>query len=124
MRYTFAQPVVDLAVLDKTIRTLNLTGFGGLSCDGTSLFAEFEGDAEIPAEDKAALDATIKAYVYAPSWDKVREDRIPLLDAADICFRRCFDNDMDTAALKVYRQALRDVTKGPDPLKPVWPVKP
>lgn len=57
---------------------------------------------------------------------EIREQRKPLLIEADIAISKAIDNDKDTKALRVYRQALRDITTTfvGDLANVAWPVKP
>lgn len=57
-------------------------------------------------------------------WDQVRLQRAPLLAAADLAILKAEDTGGDLAPLRAYRQALRDLTKGPDPAAVTWPTLP
>jgi hypothetical protein len=43
--------------------------------------------------------------------DRLRAERIPLLQAQDVAFQRALENGTDTSAIVVEKQRLRDVTK-------------
>lgn len=58
-------------------------------------------------------------------WDEIRLRRDNLLRIADVLINKALDTGDDPAALRQYRQALRDLpqsTDNPDVI--VWPVKP
>lgn len=55
-------------------------------------------------------------------WFSVRSDRNGLLAASD--WSQLPDVPVDKQVWAKYRQALRDVTKQPDPFAIVWPVEP
>ena len=55
---------------------------------------------------------------------EIRKQREPLLKEADVLIYKAEDLGQDTAALRTYRQALRDVTEQEDMANVVWPVKP
>ena len=56
----------------------------------------------------------------------IRKQREPLLIEADIAISKVVDNNENAADLRVYRQALRDITTtfADDLANVVWPVKP
>lgn len=55
----------------------------------------------------------------------VRAQRAPLLTGADIAILKAEDAGQDTAALRQYRQALRDITAQPGfPTAVTWPPVP
>jgi hypothetical protein len=55
----------------------------------------------------------------------VRAQRAPLLTGADIAILKAEDAGQDTAALRHYRQALRDITAQPGfPTAVTWPPVP
>jgi hypothetical protein len=58
--------------------------------------------------------------------DIVRKQRAPLLDQADIAINKAIDKGEDATPLRVYRQALRDITTtfANDLANVAWPVKP
>jgi Phage tail assembly chaperone protein len=57
---------------------------------------------------------------------EIRKQRGPLLVEADIAINKALDKGEDTTALRVYRQALRDITTtfAGDLANVTWPVKP
>ena len=57
---------------------------------------------------------------------EIRKQRAPLLIEADIAINKAADNNGNAADLRVYRQALRDITTtfADDLANVVWPVKP
>jgi hypothetical protein len=57
---------------------------------------------------------------------EIRKQREPLLAQADIAINKALDKGEDVAPLRVYRQALRDITTtfANDLANVVWPVKP
>lgn len=57
---------------------------------------------------------------------EIRKQREPLLAQADIAINKAIDKDEDVTALRVYRQALRDITStfAGDLANVTWPVKP
>lgn len=69
-------------------------------------------------------DSAVDAVKRDLQWDEVRAQRAPLLADVDWRIQRAEDDGRDTASLRAYRQALRDVTRQPDPWAVVWPVKP
>lgn len=55
----------------------------------------------------------------------VRAQRAPMLTGADIAILKAEDAGQDTAALRQYRQALRDITAQPGfPTAVTWPPVP
>lgn len=56
----------------------------------------------------------------------IRKQRTPLLIDADIAINKALDKGEDATALRVYRQALRDITTAfaNDLANVAWPVKP
>jgi hypothetical protein len=57
---------------------------------------------------------------------EIRKQRAPLLAQADIAINKAIDNGEDATPLRVYRQALRDITItfANDLANVAWPVKP
>jgi hypothetical protein len=57
---------------------------------------------------------------------EIRKQRAPLLVNADIAINKAIDNGEDATPLRVYRQALRDITTtfANDLANVAWPVKP
>jgi hypothetical protein len=57
---------------------------------------------------------------------EIRKQRAPLLAQADIAINKAVDNGEDATPLRVYRQALRDITTtfANDLVNVAWPVKP
>jgi hypothetical protein len=57
---------------------------------------------------------------------EIRKQREPLLISADIAINKAIDNNQDVTPLRVYRQALRDITAtfASNLANVVWPVKP
>lgn len=43
--------------------------------------------------------------------DRLREERVPLLQAQDVAFQRAMESGEDTAAIVAEKQRLRDITK-------------
>ncbi len=43
--------------------------------------------------------------------DRLRADRIPLLQAQDVAFQRALESGADTSAIVAEKQRLRDITK-------------
>lgn len=43
--------------------------------------------------------------------DKLRADRIPLLQAQDVAFQRALESGADTSAIVAEKQRLRDITQ-------------
>lgn len=70
------------------------------------------------------LGAAWVAYQDATRWDAVRAQRAPLLAEADVAINKAEDLDQPTAALRSYRQALRDITTQDSPETCVWPTRP
>lgn len=89
-----------------------------INSDGDTAIVDHEQPIVFP--DDAAVDAVL----LEQKWDLIREQRAPLLAEADILVNRAEDGQGDTVAARTYRQALRDVTKQPDPEKVKWPTKP
>lgn len=59
------------------------------------------------------------------TWDEIRAERVPLLDAADIEINKRMDTAGNASAWRAYRQELRDITMAftaPDLV--VWPTPP
>ena len=46
--------------------------------------------------------------------DRLRAERIPLLDAQDVAFQRAQEASADTSAIVAEKQRLRDITKSVD----------
>ena len=58
-------------------------------------------------------------------WTIVKDTRDTLLSASDWVIVKAFDTGTTVpVSWQEYRQALRDVTKQPDPFNIVWPIKP
>jgi hypothetical protein len=57
---------------------------------------------------------------------EIRKQRAPLLAQADIAINKAIDKGEDATPLRVYRQALRDITTtfANDLANVAWPVKP
>jgi hypothetical protein len=57
---------------------------------------------------------------------EIRKQRTPLLIAADVAINKAVDKGEGVAQLRVYRQALRDITTtfANDLANVAWPVKP
>lgn len=131
MRQTFPLPGrFDIDGLHAHLGALALPGLNGHSQDIGSGMLHFEfpdRDEEgepLTAGELAQMDALVASYVFKPSWQPVRETRAPLLEAADHAINKAEDQGQDTAALRAYRQALRDVTKQADPENVIWPSPP
>lgn len=58
------------------------------------------------------------------AWDPIRPHRDRLLIESDTVLLRALEAGTSLEAIRVYRQALRDVTKGLNPQNPIWPPKP
>ena len=72
----------------------------------------------------AQLEAAWVVISTANAWNLVRDQRVAMLLEADIEIFKAEDNAGNLTPLRVYRQALRDITKGPDANNPAWPTKP
>jgi hypothetical protein len=86
-----------------------------------------EGDvAEVQHDDPLVYpsDEDVSAALLQDRWDKIRAERTTLLIEADWLVARAEDQGVDAPAWRAYRQALRDVTKQPDPDNVTWPSKP
>lgn len=59
---------------------------------------------------------------YEEQWGRVRIERNARLASCD--WTQLPDAPVDAAAWAVHRQALRDITKQPDPFTIVWPQEP
>lgn len=125
MRLTYPLPEQhDRRALHAHLVSLAVEGYTGASVDNDSIHLEFpERDALTPQEEALAADL-VSSYLFTPTWALVRRLRVPLLAEADWRIQRAEDNGEDASELRAYRQALRDVTNGPDPLNPTWPVRP
>ena len=67
----------------------------------------------------------IRSPMTAELEAAVRAQRAPLLTGADIAILKAEDAGQDTAALRQYRQALRDITAQPGfPTAVTWPQEP
>ena len=87
-----------------------------------------------------ALAAAVASYVYQPTWDAVRAERVvrfEVLDERVLAAQRAVniaERSADMAAhaaalsklnaLYDYGQALADITKQSDPESPQWPTPP
>ena len=67
MRLTFPNfGPVDLNAMDARIRALGISGFTGVSYDGTDLFLEFPDRKTLTSAQKASINEAVTAYVYEP----------------------------------------------------------
>jgi hypothetical protein len=127
MRRSYPKPpIFDITQLAEQITSLGIADFCGLSFDANELHLEFDDKkTKFIATETKKLDAAVAGYVYKPSFETIRALRKPLLDEADWRILRAEDaNDPEALlALRVYRQALRDVTLQ-DAAKLEWPKKP
>ena len=123
MRLIFPDPgsVCDLG-LDEALTTLAIPGLSGFSRWAGHVAFEFPDLEQAPDGAADKLEAILKNH--SPSWAPVRGARGALLAEADWRIERAEDKGEDTATLRAYRQALRDVTKQADPRAVVWPVAP
>lgn len=125
MRLTYPAPArFDLPALHAHLADVGVPGFTGVSVQGDDIHIEFPSRDALEGEEVASVDAAVSAYVFAPTWAAVRLLRAPLLLEADWRVARAEDNAEDATALRAYRQALRDITEGPDPENPTWPERP
>jgi len=70
---------------------------------------------------KVAVDPILETE---ERWKRIRAERNRLLDESDKALARAMDLNENVAALKAYRQALRDITEQPNPKNISWPKKP
>lgn len=106
-----ADPLVDFRLQDDS--------------DGRGPYiAAWHVDAPQPTIEELA--ATWESIAPVLAWDPIREQRAPLLAAADIQLNKAEDQGSTdlVAAIRTYRQALRDITKGADPDAITWPTRP
>jgi hypothetical protein len=84
------------------------------------------GEATVEHSDDLVLppDADVDRELLQQKWDKIRQQRAPLLREADWLVSRAEDQGVGVDEARTYRQALRDVTKQPDPENVIWPTKP
>lgn len=94
----------------------------GLTIVGGQI-TEWPYDTPIPSE--ADIQQFLADYEYEYKRDKIRLQREPLLNEADIQIRKHADIDhVNLAEWRTYRQALRDVTLQNDLDNIQWPIKP
>lgn len=94
-----------------------------LQDDGAGPYiAQWNLAAPVPSQED--LEGAWAAHLEATKWDGVRVLRAPLLTEADVAYNKAVDQGKDILPISQYRQALRDITKGPDPAAVVWPAKP
>lgn len=125
MRLTFPHHNrFDLMGLHAALLASSIPGITGVSTDYDTLHVELPTRDEVQPEELAAIEQMVLAAVGSPCWDEVRRQRVPLLLEADWRIRRAEDQGADTAFLRAYRQALRDVTTQPDPSNVAWPAAP
>ena len=89
--------------------------------------------------ERPTCDATIEtvdwdgaAFLVRPysndeleaQWQRIREQRLQLLQASDWTQIEDFDLGADRPAWAAYRHALRDITTQPNPFAISWPVPP
>jgi hypothetical protein len=75
--------------------------------------------------EHALREADWQAQAPARKAQEVRSERNKLLKTSDLIFLRAVENNIDLAAIKAYRQALRDVTSQPNfPDSVQWPTIP
>lgn len=103
--------------------------FGFIDAAGAYYEGDRQGD-DIPVPLRPSVnhrwieDAwTLPARVV---WDPVRDQRAPRLIEADVQLNKAQDRDNATlvAAIRQYREALRDITMGGDPTNVTWPTAP
>lgn len=89
-------------------------------------FHIYENEIELVADDPIVFpsDEAVDAALIEQKWDVIRDKRAPLLIEADWLVQRAEDQGVGVSEARTYRQALRDVTKQPDPENVIWPVKP
>jgi hypothetical protein len=117
----------DLSSIHSDLVSRAIPGYLGLARENGQLLVCFDGEAPPENSVLATLSVLVESAVTAapsPAWDEVRRRRIPLIDEADVQINKAEDQGRDTKALRTYRQALRDVTKGAEPANPVWPTRP
>jgi hypothetical protein len=125
MRLSFPLPQrSDLLALHAALVATNVPGITGVSADYDVLHVELPMRDAVTEAELAAVEQLVAAHVAAPSWEDVRRQRAPLLLEVDWRIQRAEDQGADTAPLRAYRQALRDVTTQPDPDNVEWPTKP
>lgn len=124
MRLTYPHPPRQVRL--DFVAALEAAGFTGASFTviGDELFVELPDHEAVTAEQHNAIDEVVSDYAGAPCWRAVRKQRALLLSEADWRVQRAEDRGEPTADLRAYRQALRDITQGPDPENPAWPVRP
>lgn len=74
--------------------------------------------------EQEAVKAAYELLADDRQKEVLRYQRKPLLEEADILIYKAEDTGASTTALRVYRQALRDVTAQIDIYNVTWPVKP
>lgn len=114
----------DLMGLHAALAASSIPGITGISTDYDQLYVELPTRDRVTDDELAAIEQLVAVHVAAPSWDEVRRKRVPLLADADWRVQRAEDQGEDTAPLRAYRQALRDVTTQPDPNDVTWPAAP
>ncbi|MEB3196825.1 MAG: phage tail assembly chaperone [Candidatus Sericytochromatia bacterium] len=125
MRLSFPNTArFDLMALHAALAASSIPGITGISTDYDQLFVELPTRDDVTDEELAAIEQLVAVHAAIPSWDEVRRKRVHLLLEADWRIQRAEDLGEDTAPLRAYRQALRDVTTQPDPHNVTWPAAP
>ena len=125
MRLTFQnQGRCDLMNLHSALMAANIPGITGVSANPDMIYVELPMRDKVTDAEFSAIQQIVDLCIAVPGWDDARKKRMFLLGEADWRIQRAEDNQQDSAPLRAYRQALRDITKQSDPDNVVWPVKP
>ena len=119
-----SEDIFDLYGLHEKLQAENILGYSGVSLDYNSLFVEFPTVNEVSQDDVVKIEAIIKSHTGKKSWDMPRKKRAVLFGEVDWRIQRAEDRSEDATSLRLYRQALRDITEQGDPDNVVWPEKP
>ena len=103
-----------------TAEELELAGFNGPfdmpDCDPLAETVDWDGSAFLV---RPYNDVELEAQ-----WQRVREQRLQLLQASDWTQIEDFDLGADRQAWATYRQQLRDITLQVNPFAISWPIAP
>lgn len=103
-----------------TPEELEAAGYAGPferpSCDETTEIVDWDGSSFLV---RPYNDVELEAQ-----WQRVREQRLQLLQSSDWTQIADYDLGADRQAWATYRQQLRDITLQPNPFAIVWPIAP
>lgn len=115
---------VNLAELNSKVSALAIQKLGNIIIRGNDLFIECESvDYKLSKSNFDKIKKLVDLSIEDKKYSLVRKQRRPLLQEVDWRINKADDLGEDTAELRKYRQALRDITNQ-DLSELKWPEKP